>query len=72
MNEKQKTESTEELDRIEGNYFKVDLFVGSALVLFTFWVVFSERNIGWSMLLGLLAVLFLIRGIVNWRRKSTN
>lgn len=70
MEEKPKNEPLEELDRIEGNYYKVDLFVASALVLFTVWVVFSERDAVWAMLLGVLSLLFYIRGVVNWRRKN--
>lgn len=70
MEEKPKNEPLEELDRIEGNYYKVDLFVASALVLFTVWVVFSERDTVWAMLLGVLSLLFYIRGVVNWRRKN--
>lgn len=68
--EKSQFESLEELERIEGNYYKVDLFVSSALVVFTVWVFFSEKNFGWTIFLALLAVLFLIRGIKNWKRKG--
>jgi hypothetical protein len=69
MEEKPKVESLSELERIEGNYYKVDLFVGSALVLFTLWVIFSEKSTGWAVLLGVMALLFLLRGMVNWRAK---
>ncbi|MCE5272536.1 hypothetical protein LLH00_14750 [bacterium] len=68
MEEKPKAESLEELERIEGNYYKVDLFVSSALVLFTVWVVLSEKSQGWAVFLGLLALLFFVRGVRNWRR----
>lgn len=70
MEEKPKAESLDELERIEGNYYKVDLFVGSALVLFTIWVAWLEKSHGWVVFLGLLAFLFLLRGLINWRRKG--
>jgi hypothetical protein len=70
MEEKPKAESLDELERIEGNYYKVDLFVGSALVLFTIWVEWLEKNRGWVVFLGLLAFLFLLRGLINWRRRG--
>jgi len=68
MNEK-KTDSMEELERIEGNYYKMDLFVSFALILFTIWVVIAKESIGWAIFLGVLAVLFLIRGIFNWKKQ---
>lgn len=68
MNEK-KTESMEELERIEGNYYKMDFFVSFSLILFTIWVVIAKESIGWAIFLGVLAVLFLIRGIFNWKKQ---
>ena len=64
-------ESLSELEKIEGNYYKMDLFVSSSLVIFTILTFFAEKNIGWTFLLGILAILFLIRGIRNWRNKGT-
>ena len=68
--EKAPFESLTELEQIEGNYYKMDLFVASALVLFTVWVFMSEKNFGWTLLLGGMAILFLIRGIKNWRGRN--
>ena len=70
MNEKEKNESMSELERTEGNYYKMDLFVSSSLVLFTIWVFFTKEIICWAGLLGVLAVLFLIRGIFNWKKRN--
>ncbi len=62
-------ESLEELERIEGNYYKVDLFVASALVLFTVWVFALEKNELWAVLLGLISALFFFRGGRRWWRQ---
>ena len=69
---KPRYESLSELEQIEGNYYKMDLFVSSSLVVFTIWVFLAEKNFGWTLLLGILAILFLIRGIRNWKNKSTS
>jgi len=63
-------ETLSELEQIEGNYYKVDLFVSFSLVLFTIWVFLAEKNFGWTILLGILAILFLIRGIRNRKSKG--
>ena len=63
-------ESLEELEQIEGNYFKMDFFVASSLVLFTVWVSMAEKNFGWTLLLGGMAILFFIRGVRNWKGKT--
>ena len=68
--EKSNTVSLSELEQIEGNYYKMDLFVSSSLVLFTIWVFLSEKNFAWTVFLGILALLFLIRGIKNWKEKG--
>ena len=68
---KHRYESLSELEQIEGNYYKMDLFVSSSLVIFTIWVFLAEKNFGWTLLLGILAVLFLIRGIRNWKNRGT-
>lgn len=68
---KPRYESLSELEQIEGNYYKMDLFVSSSLILFTIWVFLAEKNFGWTLLLGILAILFLIRGIRNWKNKGT-
>ncbi len=65
-------ESLSELEQIEGNYYKMDFFVSSSLVLFTIWVFWTEKNFVWTLLLGILAILFLIRGIRNWKNKGTS
>jgi hypothetical protein len=65
-------ESLSELEQIEGNYYKMDLFVSSSLVVFTIWVFLAEKNFGWTLLLGVLAILFLIRGIRNWKKRGTS
>ena len=70
IEEKKGFESLDELKEIEGNYFKVDLFVSSALIAFTIWVFLDEKSFGWTVFLGILAILFLIRGIKNWKRKA--
>ena len=59
----------EELERIEGNYYKMDLFVSFSLILFTIWVVIAKESIGWAIFLGVLAVLFIIRGIFKRKKK---
>ena len=64
-------ESLAELEQIEGNYYKVDLFVSFALFIFTVWVFFSEKNFGWTILLGILAILFFCRGIKNLKEKDS-
>jgi len=69
MDDKEKNEGLSELERIEGNYYKMDLFVSFSLVLFTFWVVIAKEKIGWAIFLGVLSVLFLIRGIFNWKKR---
>ncbi|MBN2289630.1 MAG: hypothetical protein JXQ83_09890 [Candidatus Glassbacteria bacterium] len=69
MSGKQEKESLSELERIEGNYYKMDFFVSSALVLFTIWDFLSRDSLGWAVFLGVLAVLFFIRGTVNWRKR---
>jgi hypothetical protein len=63
-------ESLEELEQIEGNYYKMDLFVASSLVLFTFWVFMAEKNFAWTLFLGVVALLFFIRGVKNWKEKT--
>jgi hypothetical protein len=70
MEEQRNNGSLGELERIEGNYYKMDLFVACSLVLFTAWdYLFSRESLGWAIFLGVLAVLFFIRGIANWRRR---
>lgn len=69
---KPRYESLSELEQIEGNYYKMDLFVSSSLVVFTIWVFLAEKNFGWTLLLGILAILFLIRGIRNWKNKGSS
>jgi len=69
---KPRYESLSELEQIEGNYYKMDLFVSSSLVIFTIVVFLAEKNFGWTILLGILAILFLIRGIRNWKNKGTS
>ena len=70
MDEKSKKESLSELEQIEGNYYKMDFFVTFSLVVFSIYTgVFTEENVGWAVFLGILAVLFCLRGISNWRRK---
>jgi len=64
-------ESLSELEQIEGNYYKIDFFVSSSLVVFTIWVFLTENNFSWTLLLGTLAILFLIRGIRNWKHKGS-
>ena len=68
--EKANFESLTELEQIEGNYFKMDFFVACSLVLFTVWVFMAEKNFGWTLLLGTMAVLFFIRGVHNWKNKA--
>ncbi len=68
--EKKNFESMEELEQIEGNYYKMDLFVASSLVLFTIWVFMAEKNIAWTLFLGVVAVLFFIRGVKNWKERT--
>jgi hypothetical protein len=63
-------ESLTELEQIEGNYYKMDFFVACSLVLFTIWVFMAEKNFGWTLLLGTLALLFFIRGVRNWKEKA--
>ncbi len=63
-------ESMEEIEEIEGNYYKMDLFVASALVLFTVWVFMAEKNFAWTLFLGAVAILFFIRGVKNWKEKT--
>ena len=63
-------ESMTELEQIEGNYFKMDFFVSCSLVLFTVWVFMAEKNFGWTLLLGTMALLFFIRGVRNWKGKA--
>ncbi len=63
-------ESMEEIEEIEGNYYKMDLFVASALVLFTVWVFMAEKNFAWTLFLGGVAILFFIRGVKNWKEKT--
>lgn len=63
-------ESLEELEQIEGNYYKMDFFVACSLVLFTVWVFMAEKNFGWTLLLGGMAILFFIRGVRNWKEKT--
>ena len=58
----------EELERIEGNYYKMDLFVSFSLILFTIWVVIAKESIGWAIFLGVLAVLFINRGIFKMNK----
>jgi hypothetical protein len=67
---KQQPESLEEPEKIEGNYYKVDLFVSSALIFFAILIVFLEKSLNWTIFLIFLAVFFLLRGIKNWKRKS--
>ena len=69
---KPRYESLSELEQIEGNYYKMDLFVSSSLVVFTIWVFLAEKNFGWTLLLGILAILFLIRGIRNWKKRTSS
>ncbi|MFC1544797.1 hypothetical protein ACFL4X_01385 [Gemmatimonadota bacterium] len=68
--EKLNFESLTELEQIEGNYYKMDFFVACSLVLFTVWVFMAEKNFGWTLLLGTIAVLFFIRGMRNWKGKT--
>ena len=68
---KPRYESLSELEQIEGNYYKMDLFVSSSLIVFTVWVFLAEKNFAWTLLLGVLAILFLIRGIRNWKKRSS-
>ncbi|MBW7997574.1 MAG: hypothetical protein FVQ81_13550 [Candidatus Glassbacteria bacterium] len=63
-------ESLEELEQIEGNYFKMDFFVAGSLALFTVWVFMAEKSFGWTLLLGGMAILFFIRGVRNWKGKT--
>lgn len=63
-------ESMTELEQIEGNYYKMDFFVACSLVLFTVWVFMAEKNFGWTLLLGTMALLFFIRGVRNWKEKT--
>jgi hypothetical protein len=63
-------ESLEELEQIEGNYYKMDLFVASSLVLFTIWVFMAEKNFAWTLFLGVVSGLFFIRGLRNWKEKT--
>ena len=63
-------ESLKELEEIEGNYYKMDLFVAGSLVLFTVWVFMAEKNFAWTLFLGGLAILFFIRGLKNWKEKT--
>jgi len=63
-------ESLSELEQFEGNYYKMDFFVSTALIIFTVWVFLAEKNFGWTLLLGIMAILFLIRGIRNWKNKG--
>ena len=63
-------ESMEELEQIEGNYYMMDLFVASSLVLFTIWVFMAEKNFAWTLFLGVVAVLFFIRGVKNWKERT--
>ncbi len=63
-------ESLEELEQIEGNYYKMDLFVASTLVLFAVWVFMAEKNFAWTLILSFVAVLFFIRGGKNWKEKT--
>lgn len=65
-----KFESLEELEDIEGNYYKMDLFVANSLVLFTVWVFMAEKDFVWTLFLGGVAILFFIRGLKNWRKKT--
>ncbi len=67
---KQQLESLEEPEKIEGNYYKVDLFVSSALIFFAILIIFLEKSLNWTIFLIFLAVFFLLRGIKNWKRKS--
>jgi hypothetical protein len=67
---KQQFESLEEPEKIEGNYYKVDLFVSSALIFFAILIIFLEKSLNWTILLIFIAVLFLLRGIKNWKRKG--
>jgi hypothetical protein len=67
---KQQFESLGEPEKIEGNYYKVDLFVSSALIFFAILIIFLEKSLNWSILLIFMAVLFLLRGIKNWKRKG--
>ncbi|MFH1069863.1 MAG: hypothetical protein V1794_09635 [Candidatus Glassbacteria bacterium] len=68
--EKPRNNSLTELEQIEGNYYKMDLFVAISLILFTIWVFLAEKNIIWTLVLGVMAILFLIRGFRNWREKT--
>jgi len=68
--EKMNFESMTELEQIEGNYFKMDFFVACSLVLFTVWVFMAEKNFGWTLLLGTMALLFFIRGVRNWKGRT--
>lgn len=69
--ETQNYESLSELEQIEGNYWKMDFFVGGSLILFTIWVFMAEKNFGWTVFLGLLAVFFTIRGLKNFGRRTS-
>ena len=69
---KPRYESLSELEQIEGNYYKMDLFVSSSLVIFTIVAFLAEKNFGWTLLLGILAILFLIRGIRNWKNRGSS
>ncbi|MEA2064043.1 MAG: hypothetical protein U9P14_10125 [Gemmatimonadota bacterium] len=64
-----KKERLTELELIEGNYYKMDFFVSGSLVLFTIWVFYAKETLGWTVFLGLLAVLFCIRGIMNFKKR---
>jgi di/tricarboxylate transporter len=66
---KQQFESLEEPAKIEGNYYKVDLFVSSALIFFAILIIYLEKSLNWTILLIFIALLFLLRGIKNWKRK---
>ena len=68
--EKPRNISLAELEQIEGNYYKMDLFVATSLVLFTVWVFLAEKNFIWTIFLGVMAILFLLRGVKNWREKT--
>ena len=61
--------SLEELEKIEGNYYKMDFFVAISLVFFTLFVYLSRDSLSWSIFLAVVSLLFFIRGFSNLGRR---